>query len=126
MRSFGRWREQRERGSGGTSLSWLLLSPVIFGVFFLVVAVGWRMYGDNLALDAANAGARAAAVLPVSADRGRQAAEHFLQTSASGTLRDTNVTVTLSGNSVVVVVTGGTVLLPGSVSRQASLVVTPG
>lgn len=126
MRSSWRWREQRERGSGGTSLSWLLLSPVIFGVFFLVVAVGWRMYGDNLALDAANAGARAAAVLPVSADRGRQAAEHFLQTAASGTLRDTNVTVTLSGNSVMVVVTGGTVLLPGSVSRQASLVVTPG
>ena len=39
-------------------------------------------------LDAANAGARAAAVLPVSVDRGRQAAQEFLDQNAAGTLTE--------------------------------------
>jgi len=122
MRKLGvRWGAQRERGSGGTSLSWLLLSPVIFGLFFGTVAVGSRMYGSGLALDAANIGARAAAVLPVSADRGKAAAEQFLSKSASTTLSHTTVTVTANGTSITVVVTGKTSLLPGSVSRQATL-----
>src|SRR5664280_3554157 len=58
--------------------------------------------GENLALDAANAGARAAAVLPLSADRGRLAAQEFLKQDANGTLTDTSVTVELSGQNVVV------------------------
>ena len=85
--------------------------------------MAFRMYGENLALDAANAGARAAAVLPVSADRGRQAAQEFLDQNAAGTLSGTSVTVELSGTDVVVSVTGHTPILPGTISRQSSLVV---
>lgn len=118
-----RHRCQDERGSGGLSLSWVLLTPVLLALIFGGIAMAFRMYGENLALDAANAGARAAAVLPVSADRGRKAAQDFLDQNAAGTLSGTSVTVELSGNNVVVSVTGHTPILPGTVSRQSSLVV---
>ena len=118
-----RYRCQEERGSGGISLSWVLLTPVLLALIFGGIAVAFRMYGENLALDAANAGARAAAVLPVSADRGRQAAQEFLDQNAAGTLSGTSVTVELSGTDVVVSVTGHTPILPGTISRQSSLVV---
>ncbi len=118
-----RHRCQDERGSGGLSLSWVLLTPVLLALIFGGIAVAFRMYGENLALDAANAGARAAAVLPVSADRGRQAAQEFLDQTAAGTLSGTSVTVELSGTDVVVSVTGHTPILPGTISRQSSLVV---
>ena len=111
----------RERGGGGASLSWVLLTPVLFLLLFGGVAVGYRMYGGGLAQDAANVGARAASVLPVSADRGRQAVQRFLDTSAAGTLTDTTVTITVAGNAVTVTVTGHTALLPGATSRQSTL-----
>ena len=114
---------QDERGSGGLSLAWVLLTPVLLALIFGGIAMAFRMYGENLALDAANAGARAAAVLPVSADRGRLAAQEFLDQNAAGTLTDTSVTVELAGNNVVVSITGHTPILPGTVSRQSSLVV---
>ena len=116
-------RCQDERGSGGISLAWVLLTPVLLALIFGGIAMAFRMYGENLALDAANAGARAAAVLPVSADRGRLAAQEFLDQNAAGTLSDTSVTVELAGNDVVVSITGRTPILPGTVSRQSSLVV---
>ena len=115
-------RCQDERGSGGISLSWVLLTPVLLALIFGGIAMAYRMYGENLALDAANAGARAAAVLPVSVDRGRQAAQEFLDQNAAGTLSGTSVTVELSGTDVVVSVTGHTPILPGTISRQSSLV----
>lgn len=118
-----RHRCQDERGSGGLSLSWVLLTPVLLALIFGGIAMAFRMYGENLALDAANAGARAAAVLPVSVDRGRQAAQEFLDQNAAGTLTDTSVTVELSGENVVVSITGHTPILPGTVSRKSSLVV---
>lgn len=118
-----RHRCQDERGSGGLSLSWVLLTPVLLALIFGGIAMAFRMYGENLALDAANAGARAAAVLPVSADRGRQAAQEFLDQNAAGTLTGTSVTVELSGENVVVSITGHTPILPGTVSRKSSLVV---
>jgi Flp pilus assembly protein TadG len=101
----------------------VLLTPVLLALIFGGIAMAFRMYGENLALDAANAGARAAAVLPVSADRGRLAAQEFLDQNAAGTLSDTSVTVDLAGNDVVVSITGRTPILPGTVSRQSSLVV---
>lgn len=118
-----RHRCQDERGSGGLSLSWVLLTPVLLALIFGGIAMAFRMYGENLALDGANAGARAAAVLPVSVDRGRLAAQDFLDQNASGTLTDTSVTVELSGENVVVSITGHTPILPGTVSRKSSLVV---
>ena len=118
-----RHRCQDERGSGGLSLAWVLLTPVLLALIFGGIAMAFRMYGENLALDAANAGARAAAVLPVSPDRGRQAAQEFLTQNANGTLTDTSVTVELSGDDVVVSITGHTPILPGTVSRQSSLVI---
>jgi hypothetical protein len=96
---------------------------VLLALIFGGIAMAFRMYGENLALDAANAGARAAAVLPVSPDRGRQAAQEFLTQNANGTLTDTSVTVELSGDNVVVSITGHTPILPGIVSRQSSLVI---
>lgn len=119
------WRSGRERGSGGPSLSFLLLSPVLFGLIFTGVAFGFRMFGENLALSAANAGARAAAVLPVSAERGRLAALQFLDEKGSDTLSAYSVTVIITADSVDVTVEGETPLLPGVVSRQASLVLEP-
>ena len=117
-------RHGGERGSGGgPSLTLLLLVPAIFAIVFGGIYVGFRMYGANLALDAANAGARAAAVLPVSLDRGRQAAQHFLDHDADGTLTNTSVSIAMNGNSVVVIVSGNTVALPGRVTQQAALVV---
>ena len=115
-----RWRD--ERGSGGISLTWLALTPAILGLIFGGIVVGFRMYGENLALDAANAGARAAAVLPVSLDRGRAAAQTFLDKNAAGTLSNTSVSVSISGNDVLVVVSGSTPVLPGTVTRQATLI----
>lgn len=119
------WRGDRERGGGGPSLSAVLLTPILFGLVFTGVAFGFRMFGENLALGAADAGARAAAVLPASADRGRQAALDFLAEKASGTVSDYTVTVTIDGDTVNVTVTGKTPLLPGELSRQSSLVLEP-
>lgn len=119
------WLGDRERGGGGPSLSAVLLTPILFGLIFTGVAFGFRMFGENLALAAANAGARAAAVLPASADRGRQAALTFLDEKASSTLGDYTVSVTIDGDTVDVTVTGTTPLLPGTVSRQSSLVLEP-
>ncbi len=117
-------RRGGERGSGGgASLTLLILVPAIFVIVFGGIYIGFRMYGSNLALDAANAGARAAAVLPVSLDRGRQAAQDFLDHDAAGTLTDTSVSVAMAGSSVVVIVSGRTAALPGRVTQQAELVV---
>lgn len=116
------FRVQSERGSGGISLGWLILTPMILGMIFGGIAIGFRMFGENLALDAANAGARAAAVLPVSVERGRAAAQTFLDEKAAGTLSNTSVSVSISGSDVVVVVTASTPALPGTITRQASLV----
>lgn len=115
-------RLHSDRGSGGPSLTWLLLTPAIFGLIFGAIAVGWRVYGSGLALDAANVGARAAAALPVSVERGREAAQRFLDTSAVGTLSETTVTVDLVGGQVVVVVTGETTLWPSTITQTASLI----
>ncbi len=115
------WRQRKDQGSGGTALIWLLLTPVMLGLMFGGIAVGWRMYGSNLELDAANAGAREAALYPASADRGQLAAEAFLARAGSGTLTDTSVQVTINGTEVVVIVTGKTPVLPGTVTRQAAV-----
>lgn len=121
MKTTVGWRQRREQGSGGISLVWLLLTPVMLGLTFGGIAVGWRMYGSNLELDAANAGAREAALYPASAQRGQDAAEAFLARAGAGTLSDTSVEITMNGTEVLVIVKGRTPILPGTVIRQATL-----
>lgn len=121
MKTTTDWRQRREQGSGGISLVWLLLTPVMLGLTFGGIAVGWRMYGSNLELDAANAGAREAALYPASAQRGQDAAEAFLARAGTGTLTDTSVEILMNGTEVVVTVKGRTPVLPGTVTRQAAV-----
>lgn len=99
----GRW--DPERGSGGTSLAYILLMPAVLLLIFGGIEFGLHDYARSLAVAAAHAGVRAATAAPASASRGRQAAEDFLGHQAAGTLSDPTVTVTQTGETITVTIT---------------------
>lgn len=103
-----RLRSKRgDQGSaGGVSLSWLILIPALLLLVFGGIQVGIQMYGDSLIQTAAQVGARSAALAPASAERGRAAAQQFLDTKAQTTVTDGQITVQLAGDQVTVTVTG--------------------
>lgn len=103
-----RLRSKRgDQGSaGGVSLSWLILIPALLLLVFGGIQVGIQMYGDNLIQAAAQVGARSAALAPASAERGRAAAQQFLDTKADTTITDGQITVQIAGDQVTVTVTG--------------------
>lgn len=117
-----RW--DRERGSGGASLIWVVLWPAVLLLIFGGIQFAVHSYTATLALSAAQAGVREAAAYPPSADRGRQAAETFLLNQAATSLRDTVVSVDMSAESVSVIVVGTSQsLVPGmtfTVRQQAA------
>jgi len=99
----GRW--VGERGSGGTSLGFILLMPAVLLLVFGGVQFGLHSYARSLAVAAAQAGVRAATQAPASADRGRQAAEEFVTDRAAGTLTDATITVSQASQQITVTVT---------------------
>lgn len=123
------WRQDGERGSGGASLSWLLLLPVLLLLVFGGIQVGIQFYGDSLIQAAAQAGARAAASAPVSEERGRAAAQQFLTEKAAGTVTDGQVVVTIDADQVTVTVTGKpqsiVAGIGGPTTRSASVSLQP-
>lgn len=94
-----------ERGSGGTSLGFILLMPAVLLLVFGGVQFGLHSYARSLAVAAAQAGVRAATQAPASADRGRQAAEEFVTDRAAGTLTDATITVSQASQQITVTVT---------------------
>jgi Flp pilus assembly protein TadG len=99
----GRW--ERERGSGGPSLAFVLLMPALLLLIFGGIQYGMHDYARSLALAAAQAGVRAATRAPASTDRGRQAAREFVAEEAAGTLADATVTATRDGSVITLTVT---------------------
>ena len=119
-----RWH--RERGAGGGSLAWTLLWPVMLLLILGGIQVAVHSYARSLALSAAQAGARAAAAYPTSTDRGRQAAEAFLHNRSAANVTDPQVTVTLAGDSVAVIVSGSSPsLIPGVTFTLAERAAAP-
>lgn len=123
------WRQDGERGSGGLSLSWLMLLPVLLLLVFGGIQIGIQLYADSLIQAAAQAGARAAASAPVSEERGRAAAQQFLNEKATGTVTGGQVTITSDGNQVTVTITARpeTILagIGGPTTRSASVRLQP-
>jgi TadE-like protein len=102
-----------ERGSGGTSLGWVIAATAVLLLVLGGIQFGVHSYARSLALSAAQAGVRAAAMYPSSIDRGRAVTEEFLVVAGSS-LQDTAVTVALTGQRVTVTVSGtSTSLVPG-------------
>jgi Flp pilus assembly protein TadG len=120
----GRGRWSRERGSGGSSLAFVLLVPALLVLIFGGIQFGMHDYARSLALAAAQAGVRAATQAPASTTRGQQTAEEFVAKQAAGTLSDPTVTATLAAGVVTVTVTAAAPsLIPLTqprVSQQAS------
>lgn len=113
-----------ERGSGGTSLAFIILMPAVLLLVFGGIQFALHSYARGLVLSAAQAGVRAAAAAPVSAERGQEAARLYLANQADGSVRDAAVTVVMGAYTVTVTVSGsGQSLIPGwdaVVSGQAS------
>lgn len=105
----GRW--DGERGSGGTSLAFVLLVPAVLVLIFGGIQFGLHSYARSLALAAAQAGVRAATQAPASAERGRTAAQHFVDAKARGTLTDATITVSRAGGVITVTVTAAAPIL---------------
>lgn len=101
----GRHVCDRERGSGGTSLSFVLLMPAVLLLIFGGIQFGLHAYARSLAVAAAQAGTRAATQAPASTLRGQHAAEDFIAHQAAGTLTDAIVTVTQTGDQITLTVT---------------------
>lgn len=122
-----RWDPQR--GSGGTSLGWILVMPAVLLLIFGGVQFGISSYAKNLALAAAQAGVRAATAAPASPDRGAQAARDFLFIKAQGTVYDGVVTVAVNGQLISVTVSGiSQSIVPGmeiAVTQSASGPIEP-
>ena len=86
---------------------------VLLLVMTLIQAALW-FYARSIALGAAQEGARAGRVQPVSTGRAQSAAEDFLEQTAQDLLTGREVTVTGSPASIEVTVTGTSLsLLPG-------------
>lgn len=127
-------RRGGEQGSaGGVSLSWLILLPALLVLVFGGIQIGIQFYGDSLIQAAAQAGARAAALAPASAERGRAAAQLFLNTKASDTVTAGDISIDIDATQVTVTITGSpqTIVagIGGPTTRSASqrleLAVTP-
>lgn len=114
VRPPGRW--DAERGSGGSTLAWVIVMPAALLLVFGGIQFGIHSYAENLALSAAQTGVRAAAAYPASAERGQEAAQAYLANAAATSLSGGTVAVTITGDSVSVVVTGTSQsLVPGMV-----------
>lgn len=123
------WRQDGERGAGGISLSWLMLLPVLLLLVFGGIQIGIQFYADGLIQAAAQAGARAAASAPVSEERGRAAAQQFLDEKATGTVTGGQITIASDGTQVTVTITAKpqTILagIGGPTTRSASVQLQP-
>ncbi len=102
--SLAAWRHG-ERGSGGTSLAYILLMPAVLLLIIGGIEFGLHNYARSLAVAAAHAGVRAATAAPASTTRGRQAAKDFIGNRASGTLSNATITVTQTGQTITVTIT---------------------
>lgn len=117
-----RW--EAERGSGGSSLAWLIAIPAAMLLIFGGVQFGIHSYAENLALAAAQVGVRSATAYPANAERGRHDAQDFLTQKAGDSIEGGAVSVSLNADTVTVTVTGRSQsLVPGmqfDVSQRAA------
>lgn len=117
-------RQNGECGSGGTSLTTILVMPAVLLLIFGGIQFGLHSYARSLALSAAQAGVRAATQAPASTTRGYDAAGDFAAAKAAGTLTGVIVTVDQAGDVITVTVTAqAPSLIPlahPTVSQQAS------
>lgn len=110
-----RWRAWwRDRERGDVNISAVILWPLMLGIIWLALQVGCYFYGRQVALSAAQQGASVARTQPVSIDRATAAAERFVTATAGGFVSDPQITATVEGPNVRVVVTAAAVsLVPG-------------
>lgn len=119
-----RWLDDRERGDA--NISAVLLWPAVLVVVWLALQAGLYFFGRQAALGAAEMGASAARVYPVSAERGRSTSTRFVAEAAGSLVTDPLVEVEIAATSVRVRVTGTAVsLLPGLVLTVAQESVQP-
>jgi Flp pilus assembly protein TadG len=121
---MSRRRWERERGSGGMSLAWIVAMPAAMLLIFGGVQFGIHSFAENLALAAAQVGVRSATAYPADAARGRRAAQDFLRVKAADSIENGAVSVSLDGTTITVTVTGKSQsIVPGmqfSVSGSAT------
>lgn len=113
---------QRERGS--SSIQLVLLMPALFAVMFLGLQAALMYQGRELAIAAAQEGAREAAAEHGTADGGISTAYSYLETSTAG-LSGTSVTGWRDGAvASITVTTQTTSVIPGwnpTITQSASM-----
>lgn len=111
-----------ERGMS-ESVQWAVLAPSLLLLVLGILQYGLWWHASNVAQAAADAAAETATVVDGSTAEARAVA---LRVAAQGDLRDVQVSVTSSGASVRVVVTGSPVsLLPAALTRVESAAELP-
>ncbi len=107
-----RW--DSERGSGGGSLAWIIVMPAALLLIFGGIQFAYYSYGKNLAVAAAQAGVRAATAYPADAERGRVAAQSFLDNQAKGSVDGGQIAIVITPTQVTVTISGkGSSIIPG-------------
>lgn len=101
-----------ERGS--VPLETAVLAPAILLIIGLIVQAGFWFHARDVAIAAAEEGARAAAYAGAGASNGRSAASDFASRVGSGALKEVAVSATRGATTATVTVTGHSIsLVPG-------------
>ena len=122
----GQGRRRSDRGSSSATQMALII-PLIFAFVLLAVQTSMWFYARNVALAAAEAGARVSAGRTSSLGEGLAAAEQFASQAGGNTLNGVSVTGSRSAETTTITVVGQAQrLLPAvpielSVTQSASL-----
>ncbi|MCA0296527.1 MAG: pilus assembly protein [Actinobacteria bacterium] len=112
-----------ERGS--VPLETAVLAPAILLIIGLIVQAGFWFHARDVAIAAAEEGARAAAYDGAGASNGRSAAADFASRVGRGALKDVAVSATRGATTATVTVTGHSIsLVPGltfTIQQSASV-----
>ena len=112
------------RDAGSSSVELVVLFPALMALIFITVQAGLYFYARNVALAAAQEGARAAAARGATSTEGANAASAFVSRAGAQLLGASAVSSERTATTVTVTVSGTSVSLvpgfPGRVIRQSA------
>ncbi|MQA17609.1 MAG: pilus assembly protein TadE [Pseudonocardiaceae bacterium] len=100
---------RRRDDRGASAVEFVLVIPVVVGLFLTGLQLTVRSYAESAAEDAADEGAAVARRLDGTAAGGRDAAQTYIDQLAADTLTDVTVSASRNGETASVTVSGATV-----------------